>query len=148
MLRTLFFALVAVAIFSPSVLADQITLKNGDRLTGAIVKSDGKSLTIKSEYAGEVTVPWEAIEQISSNQLLYLTLKDSQMIVGTVATSAGKLEVRTSDAGTVALAKDAIQSAALEGRASGLSSRAGSAPQPGVAGFMQRLSRRRSELDS
>ena len=88
----------------------QIILNNGDRLTGAIVKSDGKNLTIKADLAGAVTVPWEAIEQISSSQPLYLTLKDSQMLVGTVTTGAGKLEVRTSDAGAVTISKDSVQS--------------------------------------
>ena len=29
-------------------LADQVVLKNGDRLTGAITKSDGKALVIKT----------------------------------------------------------------------------------------------------
>jgi hypothetical protein len=34
--------------------ADQVTLKNGDRLTGMIVKSDAKTLLIKTEFAGGV----------------------------------------------------------------------------------------------
>lgn len=110
MFRAFFLAFVAGAIFSTVALADQITLKNGDRLTGTIIKSDGKSLTIKSEFAGTVTVTWEAIEQISADQPLYLTLKDNQVLVGTVVTSAGKLEIRTSDAGTVTIAKDSVQS--------------------------------------
>src|SRR5437879_10425055 len=32
--------------------ADTVTLANGDRLTGMIVKSDGKQLTLKTDYAG------------------------------------------------------------------------------------------------
>lgn len=110
MLRPLCAVLIVGAILCSAALADHIVLKNGDRLTGAIVKSDGKNLTIKSELAGVVTVPWEAIEQISSDQPLYLTLKDSQVVVGTVTASAGQLEVRTSNAGTVTTSKDAIQS--------------------------------------
>ena len=39
-------------------LADQVTLKNGDRLTGAVVKSDAKVLTLKSEFAGIVAIDW------------------------------------------------------------------------------------------
>ena len=32
----------------PALLADQVTMKNGDRLSGAIVKYDGKNLVLKS----------------------------------------------------------------------------------------------------
>jgi len=44
-----------LCFFAGSVMADQVTLKNGDRLTGTIVKSDGKTVLIKTEFAGEVT---------------------------------------------------------------------------------------------
>ena len=36
-------ALILFLGLAPAVFADQITLKNGDRLTGTVVKSDGKS---------------------------------------------------------------------------------------------------------
>jgi len=39
-----------------TAVADQITLKNGDRLTGKIVKSDGGKLVIKTDLLGDVTV--------------------------------------------------------------------------------------------
>jgi hypothetical protein len=42
-----------LCLFAGSVVADQVTLKNGDRLTGTIVKSDAKTLLIKTEFAGE-----------------------------------------------------------------------------------------------
>ena len=49
-----------------SALADQVTLKNGDRLSGTITKSDGKTLVIKTDYAGDVTVKFDAIQSITS----------------------------------------------------------------------------------
>ena len=36
------------------VRADQITLKNGDRVTGSIVKKDGATLSIASVHFGTV----------------------------------------------------------------------------------------------
>ena len=57
------------------LFADQIVLKNGDRLTGTIEKSDGKTLIIKTEFAGEVTVEWPAIQEITSTQSLHVTLE-------------------------------------------------------------------------
>jgi len=47
--------LTTMFLLCPQVFADQITLKNGDRLTGTIVKSDAKTLVIKTEAAGDVT---------------------------------------------------------------------------------------------
>ena len=35
--------------------ADQVVLKNGDRVTGSIVKKDAKNLTIKTDHFGVVT---------------------------------------------------------------------------------------------
>lgn len=105
MLFPLFFFL-----FCQSAAADQIDLKNGDRLTGEIVKSDGKTLTIKTEYAGAVAVTLEAVDRITSNQPLYMTLSDGQTVIGTVATKDDKLEVQTVDAGSVGVAKSSVQS--------------------------------------
>ena len=45
--------------------ADQVILKNGDRLSGTIIKSDNENLTMKSEFAGEVKIQWAAVEQLT-----------------------------------------------------------------------------------
>ena len=48
----------------PWALADQVSLKNGDRLSGTIVKSDGKTLVLKTDYAGALEVKWDAVAGI------------------------------------------------------------------------------------
>src|SRR5215510_8771869 len=99
------FILVMLSLSLSAVLAraDQVTLRNGDRLTGAIVKTDDdkKTLEIKTELAGNVTVQWDAVTGIVSSQPLHLTLSDGRVIVGTVTTTEGKLAVATKDAGVV-----------------------------------------------
>jgi putative salt-induced outer membrane protein len=96
-------------ILNGTLLADQVTMKNGDRLSGAIVKYDGKNLIIKSELAGQVTIPWDAVTSITSSEPLNVGLKDGQLLVGEVTTTDGKFNVATKDTGTVAAAKDAVQ---------------------------------------
>ena len=86
---------------TPAVFADQITLKNGDRLTGQIVKSDGKTLLLHTEFAGDVTVDFKAITQINSEKVLRVSTSDKKTLVGPVTTSDGKVEVATKTAGTV-----------------------------------------------
>ena len=101
---------LAGTIFCCEAFADQITLKNGDRLTGAVLKSDDKSLTMKSDLAGPVTVPWEAVERISSNQPLYVSFKSGQVVVGVLALNEGRVEVETAEAGKVTMTKDLVVS--------------------------------------
>jgi len=80
---------------SLGALADQVTMKNGDRFTGAIQKSDGKTLTMKSDYAGVITLPLDAVTEIKTDKPLSVVLKDGQTIQGTVSASGGRVEVAT-----------------------------------------------------
>jgi putative salt-induced outer membrane protein YdiY len=88
--------------------ADQVTLKNGDRLTGTIVSSDAKTMLIKTELAGAVTVQWDDVSSIVSSQPLYLGLKDGQTVAGTVTTANGTFTVTTNAAGKVEVPKASV----------------------------------------
>src|SRR5271165_173918 len=105
-----FLAGVFLCVCATGALADQITLKNGDRLTGTIVSSDAKTLLLKTDFAGDVTLQWDAVTAIVSTQALHLGLKDGQTIVGTVATTDSKFEVATKETGPVSATKDAVVS--------------------------------------
>lgn len=108
--KRLLFLVGVVGFICPQLRADQVTLKNGDRLTGSVVSADAKILTLKSEFAGEVKIQWDAITEITSSQPLYLTGKDGQVLVGQVKTSDGKFHVLTANSGEVSVAKDVVQS--------------------------------------
>jgi putative salt-induced outer membrane protein YdiY/sRNA-binding regulator protein Hfq len=95
-------------LFTLAASADQVTLKNGDRLTGTIVKSDGKSLLLKTDSAGEITVKWEAVSGIVSSQPLSVQLRNGQVVSGNVTTEDGKFEVATRDRGQVAAPRDNV----------------------------------------
>jgi putative salt-induced outer membrane protein len=82
-----------VIVFASAALADQVTLKNGDRLTGNIVSGDGKTLLLKTDAGGDVTLKWDSITSIESTQTLTVTTKDGKRAAGTVATSGGQLVV-------------------------------------------------------
>ena len=99
---------VILALCSSTALADQVTLKNGDRFTGTIEKSDDKQLVIKTEFAGEITVQWPAIQDIKSDQQLHVGLKGGQTVVGPVNTTDGKIEVATKTGGNVEAPKENV----------------------------------------
>lgn len=79
----------------PGLPADQVVLKNGDTITGAIVKKDGAKLTIKSEFLGEVSMPWTAVKSLKSDADLTVVLPGGESVLGKVNTSGDKLEVAT-----------------------------------------------------
>lgn len=108
-MRRVHLSLVLLAIgLSSAALADQVVLKNADRLTGTIIKSDGKHLLMKTEFAGDVTIDWTAIQQITSDQQLHVGLSNGQTAVGRITTSDGKLEVVTKTRGTVDTPKENV----------------------------------------
>ena len=107
-MRNCLFVSVFWCICACSTYADQVTLKNGDHLTGNIVTSDAKTLVLKTDYAGDLNIQWDAVTAIVSSQPLHLALKDGQTIVGTVTTTDNKFEVATKDVGGVTAAKDDV----------------------------------------
>ena len=96
---------LSVFAFGSAVFADQVVLKNGDRLTGTITKSDDKTLLIKTEFAGDVTVQWPAVQEVSSTQPLHVTMANGKTVAGPVTTADGSLAVATTTSGTVSVAK-------------------------------------------
>jgi small nuclear ribonucleoprotein (snRNP)-like protein len=109
-MRRVGIAVVFLCICAAGAAADQVTLKNGDRLTGTIVKTDDKAetLLIKTEFAGDVTVKWEAVTSLEATQPLHLTLKDGRTIVGTVTTADGALDVTTKTQGELKAPKESV----------------------------------------
>jgi putative salt-induced outer membrane protein YdiY len=103
-------AILSMLVLASTVLADQITMKNGDRLSGTIVTCDAKTLVLKTEYADAITIKWDLVQQVESSQPLYMGTKGGQMVVGPVTTSGDKLVAATKESGTVPVAKADVTS--------------------------------------
>ncbi len=98
--------------------ADQVTLTNGDRITGAIVKKDGKALTLKTEALGTVTVVWDDVVAIQSDGPLNVVLADGKTVQATLQSSQGRIELKeprqTLAAADIVAIRDAEEQAAYE----------------------------------
>jgi putative salt-induced outer membrane protein len=81
--------------------ADTIVMKNGDHLTGTIEHSDGKQLTLKTDYAGEINVQVSAITQVVSTAPVFVTTKQKKTVSGKLTMEGANLEVATTSAGAV-----------------------------------------------
>jgi putative salt-induced outer membrane protein YdiY len=80
-------------LFAVTSQADQVTLKNGDRVTGEILKKDAGTLTVKSTFMGIVAIPWDQVSDIKSDMPLTVVLPTGP-VQGAVATVDGRLQVQ------------------------------------------------------
>ena len=103
-----FIVLIAFLGLTSAVYADQITLKNGDHLSGTVVKSDGKTLVLHTEFAGDVTIQFAAITQITTDKPLHVALSNGQTVVGPITTSDGKIEVAPNTGSPVETPKENV----------------------------------------
>jgi hypothetical protein len=87
-----------IFLLLPAAWADQVLMKNGDRLTGSIIKKDGKNLTIKTDQFGVLVASWDQVASIIAEKPLNIVLKDGRTLQGTLNTADGKVEVTTSQA--------------------------------------------------
>lgn len=92
---------LAVLFFASNLLADQVTLKNGDHLSGTIVKGDGKSIVLHTDAEGDITIQLSSIQEIKTDQQLHIVQKKGKTVVGPVTSTGDELHVATKNAGRV-----------------------------------------------
>ena len=97
MLKKVWSLILVSLICGATVLrAEEVSLKNGDHLSGAIVSMDGKKLVLKTTYAGDISIDWAEVSQFSSDkQPLVVTKSDKQLVSGTVTAEGPDVLVTT-----------------------------------------------------
>jgi putative salt-induced outer membrane protein len=93
--------LVAFSALVSSTRADSLAMRNGDHLSGTIVTSDAKNLTLKTDYAGEIKISWAAVREVSSDKALYVVASGEKTVNGTITSDGTTLIVHTAGAGEV-----------------------------------------------
>lgn len=108
--------LTAPFCFLP-LLADQVTLKNGDRVTGTILTTDAKTLALKTAAMGEVEIDRSAIAGLTSDDPLTLTVRTGEKLVGRIQIDERQARITTAE-GKVAVVPaaevEAIRTASAE----------------------------------
>lgn len=79
--------------------ADTLTLKNGDKLTGTVVKKETDKLVFKTSYAGDISIAWSEIASLDTDNPVELVLTDQTSM---------KANIRSTQPGTVTLKPDSI----------------------------------------
>ena len=62
--------------------ADELRMKNGDRLTGTVVAMESGKLTFKTTYAGKLSIAWDEIARITTDEPLRVRLLDGTTVEG------------------------------------------------------------------
>ena len=96
-------------------LADQIVMKNGDRVTGAVVK-DGNALTVKTDQFGAVSLAWDQIASITTDKPVNVVLANGQALKAPLTTSGAMISIGGSNAAPadVKIIRDDAEQAAFD----------------------------------
>ena len=73
--------------------ADQIVMKDGDRITGEIIKKDGQTVTLKSKNFGTVTLKWDDIASVTTDQPLNVVLPNNRTVKANIQSQDGRIQV-------------------------------------------------------
>ena len=76
--------------------ADEIILKNGDRITGKIIDLKKGKLAIKTEAAGKIEVAWDRVAVVTTDEPVRVKLETREVLEGTLSAGEdGRLKVQT-----------------------------------------------------
>ncbi|CCO25488.1 DUF481 domain-containing protein [Maridesulfovibrio hydrothermalis] len=71
------FTLLFIFMTASAVQADTVLLLNGDRLSGKIISMENSKLSLRTDYAGTVSIDWPRIKSIDSDQDMTVFIKHS-----------------------------------------------------------------------
>lgn len=64
--------------------ADELMMKNGDRLQGTVVSMSSGKLVFKTSYAGDITIKWEEVARLTTDQPVEAYLRDEESLIGKI----------------------------------------------------------------
>lgn len=74
-------ALFAVlCLCQTAALADELTLRDGSRILGSVVKKEDNTLQFKTSFAGVIKVQWDQVGELKTDQPTKVMLSDDEII--------------------------------------------------------------------
>lgn len=67
--------------------ADEVLLRNGDRLSGSIITMEGGTVTLKTEYSPAIKIDRSKIEKLTTGGPVEVRLKSGEILKGELSTS-------------------------------------------------------------
>ncbi|NTV48704.1 MAG: DUF481 domain-containing protein [Geobacteraceae bacterium] len=80
-----------------SASADEVRMKNGDRLTGEIIRMEKELLIFRANYAEEkLSISWKVVDCIVSDRTLPVEFSDNEFLIGTISCpESGKVQIES-----------------------------------------------------
>ena len=75
-------AVICVLLINQPSIADEIRMKNGDVITGQIIKKETDRVILKTTYAGDIPIQWSEVANVISDQPLHVVLSDGTSLHG------------------------------------------------------------------
>lgn len=80
-----YLSLLTTSLLGPlQVHAAVVTLQNGDQITGELIRLDDSRLTFKSSVFGEITIPWQEVQKLVSDEGARIQMSDGTIHTGKV----------------------------------------------------------------
>jgi len=90
-----FFAVLLVLLAGAQAAADEVWLKNGDHLTGKVKSLDGGTLLFNTAYAGDLSIKWEEVVNLKTDDPIKVVLGDETTAQGPLSPAdPGKVKVK------------------------------------------------------
>ncbi len=87
-----------IVFFISVANADELLMKNGDRLQGSVVSMSLGKLVFKTSYAGAITIKWDEIARLTTEKPLEAYLRDENTLMGKMTvTKDGRLILQPAD---------------------------------------------------
>ena len=77
-------------LVSSAALADTVSLNNGDRLSGTIVRMEAASLWLETPYAGKLKLPWAQVSRVETDAPVRGRLTDGTELDGQLQGADGR----------------------------------------------------------
>jgi len=78
-----FSVLAALLLSVPQAYADQIVLKNGDRLTGKVISKTPAGLMFDTDYTEPIRIDWQMVESIRTDEMVKVLVRGRNGILET-----------------------------------------------------------------
>ncbi len=88
-------ALLAALVAGPSLVgADELVLKNGDKVSGKVLSLDKGSLSFETPYAGVLKVKWDQVASVKTDGKVKVRLATKELLEGKLSPGGeGRLQV-------------------------------------------------------
>jgi hypothetical protein len=100
--------LLTLAMLAGTASADTITLKSGDHVTGTITGADSKTVTVKTDFAGEIKVNWTSVQEITGDTTLYVLTPDKRTVSGSITIAGTDIVIHSKADGDVHVPLDKL----------------------------------------